>query len=328
MNILVTGATGLIGKSLTKALVKEGHTIRSTNRKVKNDKNNSVQPDEVVFFDLTADYVDFDEILMGIDVVVHLAALAHLLGKENESRKEMFEKTNLTGTHTLIKECVKRQVARFIFVSTVKVNGEYNAVSDKQEALPFKVDDIPRPSGSYALSKRAAEQAVIDACHDSDTEYVIIRPPLIYGPGVRANFFSLLSAVYKNIPLPLKSLRNQRSLLYVENLASAITVCVEHENVANKTYLLKDVDISIPELVDKIAFFMKKKSLLFYFPVSLLRFVGTVLGKKSSVERLTEPLIVDDSLFHRDTKWSMPYGSDEGLQRTALWFKGLREDKV
>lgn len=320
MRILVTGATGLIGKSLVPLLSENGFFVRTTSREIESYSISKISSlKENVFFDLGADENDYIILLEDIDVVIHLAAKVHDVSISKKDSEKYF-KINSDGTEKLAKQALLHGVKRFIFLSSIKVNGESNISDAKGKILAFNEGDDPHPQGAYAKSKLEAEDAIRKICHESEMDYVILRPTLVYGSGVRANFLSLIDAVNKNYPLPLASIKNKRSLLYVGNLIHAISLCVNNSEVANQTYLISDTNISVPELVRKIATLLGKRALLFPFPVSYLRTIGSLTGKKQIINRLTDSLLADNKSICKDLKWVPPYGFDEGLQVTVDWY--------
>jgi len=315
--ILVTGASGFIGTPLVQVLLKKGYLIRSTSRVLtKGSESDNV---EHYSFDLGDDSHDYKKLLAGVDVVIHLAARMHAL-HESEDKLSDYSKINTIGTERLANAAAKNDVKRFIFLSSIKVNGERNIFDEKGKTLAFNENDDPRPQGAYAKSKLGAEDVIRKICHESKMDFVILRPTLIYGPDVRANFLSLLDVVSKNYPLPLASVENKRSLIYVGNLVHVISLCVNYSEVANQTYLISDTDVSVPELVRKIASLLGKRASLFPFPVKYLRTIGSLIGKKQIIERLTDSLIVDNGSLCKDVKWVPPYSFDEGLQATVDWY--------
>ena len=320
MRILVTGATGFIGKPLIPLLKQNGFFIRTTNREIDNNifpKDLSLN--DTVFFDLSSDKNDYKVILEDIDVVIHLAAKVHNVSSSREDAEEYF-KINAGSTEKLAKLASLHGVKRFIFLSSIKVNGERNISDEKGNILAFNEGDDPRPQGAYAKSKLEAEDVIRKICSESKMDFVILRPTLVYGPGVRANFLSLLNIVNKNYPLPFASVKNKRSLLYVGNLIHVISLCVNCSEVANQTYLISDTDISVPELVRTIASLLEKRALLFPFPVRYLRAIGSLTGKRQIIERLTDSLLVDNNSICKDVKWVPPHSFDEGLKTTIDWY--------
>ncbi|MCH7536073.1 MAG: NAD-dependent epimerase/dehydratase family protein, partial [Bacteroidetes bacterium] len=240
---------------------------------------------------------------------------------KNKNDAQMYRRTNTQGTERLAKVASERGVRQFLYLSSIKVNGEKNAVGVNNEPYAFNEDDSPCPQDAYAISKLEAENAIRKICHESDMAFVILRPALVYGPGVRANFLYLLNIVNQNYPLPLVTVKNSRSLLYVKNLAHAISACINCPEIANQTYLISDADISVPELIRKIASMLGKRTLLFPFPVGLLKLIGSLLGKRSMIDRLTDSLLVNNSRLIQDLQWTPPYSLDEGLHATIDWYK-------
>ena len=318
--ILITGASGFIGRSLVQALHRKDYIIRTTSRSLaKNMGGLGYDAIEHYMFDLSKDDTDYEELFANVDVIIHLAEKVHAVSKPGEDLSKHY-KINTRGTEKIAKAASAYGVKRFIFLSSIKVNGERNISDEKGKTLAFKESDDPRPQGAYAKSKLEAEDAIRKICHESKMDFVILRPTLVYGPDVRANFLSLLDVVNKNYPLPLASVKNKRSLIYVGNLVHAISLCVNYSEVANQTYLISDTDVSVPELVRKIASLLGKRASLFPFPVKYLRIIGSLTGKKQVIDRLTNSLIVDNGSLYKDVKWVPPYSFDEGLQATVDWY--------
>jgi len=318
--ILVTGARGFIGAPLVQALLKKGYIIRTTSRDIaKNAKYEGTSTTEHFVLDLDKDDTNYEELLANVDVVIHLAAKVHAVLKLREDLSDHY-KINAYATEKIAKAASAHGVKRFIFLSSIKVNGERNIADEKGKILAFNESDDPRPQGAYAKSKLEAEDAIRKICHESKMDFVILRPTLVYGPNVRANFLSLLDVVNNNYPLPLTSVKNKRSLLYVGNLVHVISLCVNCSEVANQTYLISDTDVSVPELVRKIASLLGKRALLFPFPVKYLKILCSLTGKKSMIDRLADSLIVDHGSLCKDVKWVPPYSLDEGLKTTVDWY--------
>jgi len=318
--ILVTGASGFIGAPLMQALLKKGCLVRSTSRSlIENSKDDGCDTVEHYRFDLGNDDTDYEQLLANIDVVVHLAAKVHAVDKPEDNVSD-YNKINTIGTEKLAKAALNYGVKRFIFLSSIKVHGESNISDAKGKILAFNEGDDPHPQGAYAKSKLEAEDAIRKICHESEMDFVILRPTLVYGSGVRANFLSLLDAVNKNCLLPLASVKNKRSLLYVGNLIHAITLSVGYPEKANRIFLISDTDISVPELVRKIASLLGKRALLFRFPVKCLKRIGNMVGKRPIIDRLTDSLLADVSSIRKDLKWQPLYSFDEGMQETLDWY--------
>ena len=315
MHILVTGASGFVGSEVLSALIKKGYKVTATYHSEihKNDLKSQFK----VKFDLNSKNNDYDDLFKGVDIVIHLAAKVHFLNNDDHDE---YNRINYIGTKLLVEEASKRNVKKFIFLSTIKVNGEKNMLDFSGSIKPFCEDGPVFPEGAYALSKFKAEQAIKKVCSNSKMDYVILRPVLIYGPGVKANFLTLISIVNKKIPLPLLSINNKRSLIYVKNLSSAILCCVDYKKELNKVYMISDVSVSTPMLHREIANSMNVNSYLFHFPISFLKLLGLFLGVKDRVARLTESLCVDNSKFKEDLNWEPPYSFSEGLKNTVNWY--------
>jgi len=280
--LLITGANGFVGKALLNILHEGDYRLRTASRNCRDDgfyENQTV--DDVVFFDLDDENYNYDKLLDDVDVVIHLASRVHVMDRQDNELKA-YRKTNYFGVKKLAKEAAGRGIKRFVFISSIKVNGERNCSDGKGRFLAFNEDDVPRPQGAYAMSKLEAEDAIRKICREAKMEFVILRPALVYGPGVKANFLTLLDAVNKKYPLPA-SVKNKRSLLYVGNLAHAISLCVSCPETANQTYLISDTEVSVPELVRKIASLLGKKALLFPFPVKLLKTIASLTGKRQRI---------------------------------------------
>lgn len=318
--ILVTGGSGFIGEPLVQALLEKGYFVRSTSRVLtENSENRRDENVEYYSFDLCDDNPDYERLLDNIDVVIHLAAKVHTVDKPRDNVSD-YNKINTKGTERFAEAASINGIKRFIFLSSIKVHGERNCSDEKGSIIAFKEDDVPGPKGAYAKSKLEAEDLIRKICHKSKMDFVTLRPPLIYGPGVKANFFSLIDVINKNYPLPLGSVKNKRSILYVGNLIHAISMCVNCPKAANHTYLISDTDISVSELVRKIASLLEKRTLLFPFPVNQLKIIGSLFAVRSKIGRLTDPLLVDKRSICEDIMWTPPYSFDEGLQATIDWY--------
>ena len=320
-HILITGAGGFIGHSLISLIVSEGKSPRIACRNPAQKKllynGYGINP---IQFDLDINNNDYDAFLDDVQVIIHLAARVHINDQGN-SQTNLFRETNTLGTQKLAEEASKRGVKRFIYISTAKVYGKKCKINDEGMTHAFNEEDTPEPKDSYAISKLEAEQAIKEICAESNMDSVIFRPPLVYGPGVKANFYALLDTIGKGYPLPFASIKNLRSFVYVENLAHAILTSIKSPEASNQTYIVSDFDISVPGLISKIAHFMGKRSPLFSCPLVLLKVVGKILFKSDMISRLTESLIVDSSRIRNDLQWSPPYSFDEGLEKTVKWYQ-------
>jgi nucleoside-diphosphate-sugar epimerase len=258
---------------------------------------------------------DWSIVLIGVDVVVHLAARVHVMHDTAVDPLAEFRQVNVAGTERLARMASEAGVRRFIYLSSVKVNGEGNVI-------PYTEHDTPVPEDPYAISKWEAEEVLQKVSRETGLEVVILRPPLVYGPQVKANFLRMLEVVKRGIPLPLASINNRRSLIYLGNLVDAIITCINHHKAAGQTYLVSDgEEVSTPELIRQVAVALGKPARLFPFPPSFMKLAGSIIGKSDAVERLLGSLVVDSSKIRRELGWMPPYTMEEGLEETAEWFK-------
>ncbi|HPV44379.1 MAG TPA: SDR family oxidoreductase [Methylotenera sp.] len=307
VSVLVTGASGFVGKSLCAKLQSPGHAVFAAVR----SKNPRVEDFEKIVVGSIDSKTDWSAALCNMDVVVHLAARVHVMAERSENPLAEFRKVNVEGTRHLA-ECVARAgVKRFVYVSSVKVNGE-------QTASPYTELDKPNPQDPYGVSKWEAEQALLQVAARTGLEVVIVRPPLVYGAGVKGNFAQMIKALAKRIPLPLAAVRNLRSLIYVENLVDALILCSIHPKAAGQTYLVSDgEDVSTSSLLRRLGEAMGRPARLFSCPPALLKLVGKLTGKSDQVDRLLGSLQVDSSKIRRELGWQPPFTLDEGLKATA-----------
>ena len=308
MKVLLTGATGFIGKALVAELIQQNFHISITVRQKTN-----LFPDEVKQF-VVGDFEsnpDFSTSLAEIDRVIHLAGRAHVIDKAKASLLDEFRKVNTELTLNLAKQAVTARVERFIFLSSIRVNGNQNT-------QPFLEIDIPNPQEPYAISKYEAEQGLINLAKNSNLEVVIVRPPLVYGNNVPGNFGRLVQWAGSRIilPLPLGAVNNARTLIAIDNLVSFIITCTLHPKAANEVFLISDDDsLSTTQLLKKIAKAFNKKALLLPIPVSWMVFVAKLLGKEADAVRLFSSLIVDSSKARDLLEWYPVTTMDEQLNK-------------
>jgi len=249
-----------------------------------------------------------------IDAVVHLAARVHVMDDSNADPSTAYRKINVAGTKRLAQIAESKKVRRFVYVSSIKVNGEGR--SD-----PYTAEDEPAPVDPYGISKFEAEKELNRIAGNTGLEVVILRPPLVYGPEVKANFLKLIKIVDRGIPLPLARVKNRRSMIFLKNLVDAILLCTTHPNAVGNTFLLSDgQDISTPELVQKISFALGKPSRLFPVPPDILRLLAKMTGRSRTVGRLLDSLVVDTSKIQSELGWEPPFSMEEGLKKTADWY--------
>ena len=284
MKILITGQNGFIGKALFDLLEQQSHQVRGT---VRNESKIEQGGDIVVMGNINST-TDWKNSLTDIEVVIHLANRAHVFNDHAVDPLATFRQVNVDGTIQLAKQAVESGVKRFIFISSIKVNGE---CTDNQ---PFTVNDKPNPQDPYAISKLEAENALREISAKSSMEVVIIRPPLVYGQGVKGNFERLTRLVELGIPLPFASVKNKRSLISLDNLLKILSEVIIHPEVANQILLVSDKgSLSTPQLIKKIAVSIGKPTRLFSFPTSLLKIVAKLMGQSNAIERLTGNLQID-----------------------------------
>jgi nucleoside-diphosphate-sugar epimerase len=309
--VLVTGATGFVGRELCSNLVARGYEVVGVAR------HKTMQAEGNISYAARAIGPDteWQDVLSGVSLVVHLAARVHVMHETSLDPLVEFRRVNVAGTERLAHQAASAGVRRFVYVSSIKVNGE------KTELAPFAEGDSPHPEDPYAISKWEAEQALQRISDETGLEVVIVRPPLVYGPGVAGNFLRLLNLVDRQIPLPFGAIENHRSLIYLGNLVDALMMCLAHPDAANKVFLVKDgEDVSTPQLIRSLAGILGKKACLLSIPPSLMRIAGRVVGKSNELDRLLGSLVLDDSKIRRELRWEPPFSMQQGLRATAEWF--------
>ncbi len=304
MSILVTGANGFIGGHLCRRLEASGSELVKAVR--------SPQPGAVAVGDIDGATAG-TEAWRGVPAVIHLAARAHVMRDKAHDPLVEFRKINVEGVLNLARQAAKAGVKRLVFISSVKVNGE-----STQPGHHFTAEDAPSPEDVYGNSKWAAEQALRRVAKETRLEVVVIRPPLVYGPGVGANFFRLMKLAVSGIPLPLGSVKNLRSLVYAGNLCDLIVKCLSHPEAKGKTFLVSDDrDVSTPDLLRILAAAQHKKARLFPMPGSILKLAGCLIGRSAEMERLCGSLRVDISRTKEVLGWTPPFTLEEGIRKAA-----------
>ena len=292
--VLVTGSSGFVGKALLRRLMAGGHAVTGVSR---SDGQR---------------YEDVVPLLAGHTCLVHLAARVHVMSDTAKDPLAAFRAANVTLAENLARQAATAGVQRFVFISSVKVNGEATLPGQ-----PFTEQHTAAPQDAYGVSKMEAEQGLRLIAAQTGMELVIVRPPLVYGPGVRANFAALLQAVVRGIPLPLACIDNRRSLVALDNLLDFIVTCIGHPAAANQTFLVSDgEDISTPELIRRMAGAVDRPARLIPVPLWLLGTGARLLGKQDRLQRLTGSLQLDVSKAHDLLGWHPPVTVDEGLRRT------------
>ena len=306
--ILLTGASGFVGRELSLMLSKLGAKLTCAVRVPFALTGARVE----VIQDIN-EKTDWSRCLTGIDTVIHVAARVHVMREVSVDPLAEFRRVNVAGTLNLARQAVESGVKRFIFLSSIKVNGE-----ETIDGVKLTEKDIPNPQDAYGISKYEAELGLFEIAKETGLEVIIIRPPLVYGPDVKANFASMLRWVYFRVPLPFGAVKNKRSFVYLGNLISLILCCIEHPNAANEIFFVSDGnDLSISELLIACAKALGKRSLLFSIPPVVLMLLASMFGKHAMAQRLLGSLQVDISKSKERLGWTPPITVDDGLKETV-----------
>ena len=310
LKILITGSNGFVGQFLTHYLQEIGHECISTYRHLPDEL--SMETKKHFSVGNIDAQTQWQSALTGVDSVVHLAARVHVMQETDADPLAAFRAVNTEGTMNLARQAVVSGVKRFVYLSSIKVNGEQT--TDK----PFYADDQPNPLDPYAVSKFEAEQQLLALGKETGLEVVIIRPPLVYGPEVKGNFSRLIKLVDKSLPLPLAGINNARSLVNIENLCSLIQTCLTHPQAVGEVFLVSDgQDLSTSELFEYISQALDKKSRLFYLPAGLIKFMTFILGRKAEYERLFGSLQVDIAKNEQLLGWQPVVSVQSGINKTV-----------
>lgn len=324
-HVLVTGANGFIATLLCRRLqgaeVPLRAAVRNHSRISASSSSQSKGFEQVVLHDHSTDD-EMRQALQRVQVVIHLAAKVHVLAEPSIDSLREFRQVNVVWTERLARAASEQGVRRLVYLSSVKVNGEASRI-------PFTEEDLPDPQDAYGKSKWEAEQALAKVSAETGLETVVVRSPLVYGPGVRGNFSQLLSTLERAIPLPLARVENQRSLIYSGNLVEALILCGWDTRAAGRTYLVNDgEDLSTPELIRRITKALGLPSRLWPVPLSVLRWLGQILRQEAILDRLLGSLQVDSSRIRRELNWQPTYSVDQGLAETIAWFMSRSDDRV
>ncbi|MBI4656296.1 MAG: SDR family oxidoreductase [Elusimicrobia bacterium] len=315
-NMLITGVTGFVGRPLCTKLLAESWKVRGA---VWRDESAGSIPAgiDAVLIDSIGPDTDWTQALAGIGTVVHLAARVHVMNETAEEPLVAYRRVNVAGTERLARMAAVNGVKRLVFLSSVKVHGE-------ETSRRYTEKDCPSPLDPYGVSKLEAEDILKRIAGETGFELVIIRSPLVYGPGVKANFYRLLNIVEHGLPLPLASINNARSLIFLGNLVDVISVCATHIRAAGQTFLVSDgEDVSTPELIRRIAAALGRPARLLPFPPVVMSLVGKLTGKTAVMERLLGSLAVDSSKIRSELGWMPPFTMSDGLKETAVWYKNF-----
>lgn len=313
MTVLLTGANGFVGSMLCKRLFVDGHSVLGTVRRLDSNRDGS---QAVAIVSLAPD-TNWTESLKNVDVVVHLAARVHMMDDKCAESLTEFRRVNVLGTTTLARQAAAAGVKRFVFLSSIKVNGEFT-----EPGKPFTAADAPAPVNPYGISKHEAEQSLQQISAETGMEVVVVRSPLVYGPGVKANFRTMMQWLAKGVPLPLAAVtKNRRSLVALDNLVDLIAICVDHPSAANQTFLVSDgEDLSTTALLKRTAKAMGRPARLFAVPPLLLRLAASTFDKHGAYQRLCGSLQLDITKTKQLLGWIPPISVDEGLRRAAVGF--------
>lgn len=312
MRIIVTGVHGFVGSATVTRLLRSGHEVIAATRR------SAPAPVPLRVVGEIDSRTDWRSALEDCDCVVHLAARVHIMHGAKDV--EAYREANTRGTVRLAQAAAAAGVRRFVYLSSAKVLGEASGECAFDDASP------PAPADPYAASKREAEIALAELAARTGIEVAVLRPPLVYGPGVRANFLRLLRWVDQGIPLPFGGVRNQRSLVALDNLVDGITQCVIHPAAAGKTFVIADAEpLSTPQLMRRIAEAMNRPARLIDVPPGLIRLAGRVTGRTAEVDRLLGNFLIDASGIRRSLGWLPPVSTNEALARTVSWYFDQRQ---
>lgn len=312
MNLVVTGATGFLGRPLVRHLKTMQHNVHIVSR----GKSRKTS-DDVIWVDGINSITDWVDSLVGSDVIIHCAARVHVMNETVNDPLEAFREVNVRGTIRLAEAAAQSGVKRFVFVSSIKVNGESTS-----GRAPYTAQDKPLPEDPYGISKAEAEEQLLKIGAETGMEIVIIRPPLVYGPGGKGNFSALCKLVSKGLPLPFGMIdSNKRSMVYVGNLVSLISECITNPKAADMVFLVSDNDdLSLADFIKRLSAAFEKRTLLLPVPEFLFSFIGKLIGKTAVVDRLVGSLHVDMTDTCNTLNWTPPYTVEDGFNETVKDF--------
>ncbi|WP_460418434.1 UDP-glucose 4-epimerase family protein [Pseudomonas sp. microsymbiont 2] len=311
--VLLTGATGFVGKAVLADLAGRGHAVRAAIRSAAPAEFEAA-PFSIAAIDAETDW---RAALEGVEVVIHSAARVHVMNDTEADPLAAFRKVNVEGTLNLARQAVAAGARRFVFISSIKVNGE-GTVSGR----PYRADDEPAPADPYGISKMEAEQGLRELAMRTGLEVVIIRPVLVYGPGVKANFLAMMRWLDKGVPLPFGAIHNRRSLVALDNLVDLVRLCTTHPAAANQTFLVSDgEDLSTTSLLQRMAKALGKPARLLPVPAALLALGATLLGRRALSQRLCGSLQVDIEKTRSLLGWTPPVSVDRALAKAARHYQ-------
>lgn len=311
--ILITGATGFVGHALTLNLIHREFNVVASVRKMSQELPTEIRQE--VVGELGAN-TDWSEALKNVDVIVHLAARVHVMSEIVADPLTEYRSINVEGTLNLARQAVSAGVKRFIFISSIKVNGESTPLNQ-----PYTAEDIPAPVDPYGISKYETEESLRSLAAATGMEVVIIRPPLVYGPGVKANFLNMMCWLSRGVPLPLGNIHNKRSLIALDNFVDLIVTCIGHPAAANQIFLASDdEDLSTTELLQRLGNALGRPARLVSVSVGVVDIVARLLGKRNLSQRLLSSLQVDITKTRKLLNWQPPVNVNEALKKTAQSF--------
>ena len=317
-SLLVTGGTGFVGSFLIPELLRQLYSVKLLLRRSSPQVNSKCKKIRINNFNA----INLEKVLKSIDVVIHLAARVHVMKDNTKDALAEYREVNVNLTMKLARQAALSGVRRFIFISSIKVNGEFTENSSK-----FLPDEKPSPKDAYGISKMEAELALMKLAKETDMEVVIIRPPLIYGPGVKANFLTMMKWLQKNVPLPLGNIKNKRSLVFVHNLVDLISKVISHPNAADQIFLVSDDhDVSTTDLINVVSRSLGKKIKLFSLPIFVLKVIFFISGKKELSQRLLTSLSLEITKTKKLLDWSPPHRFEDAIKVTAQDY--LRSSKI
>jgi len=306
MKVLITGSNGFLGQYLCHYLAEQKHSILAHTRKPQMLNNSNI---ENINFDLNDSLENID--ISKAEVIIHCAGRAHIMNETAESPLDVYRQINVKGTINLAEKAAKSGVKRFIYLSSIKVNGE-----EATQQSPFTSSDLIRTDDPYGLSKFEAEQELLQLSEKTGLEVVIIRPVLIYGPNVKANFKSMIFLAAKKFPLPIGCLDNKRSMVSVYNLADLINICLIHPSANGQVFLASDQDdISVKQLFEKLSYHQNNKLIMLPIPKVFITFLAGLIGKKAVALRLCSELVVDTAKNTQLLDWKAPYSTAQSLAK-------------
>lgn len=310
---MITGANGFVGTALCTYLKDRGYYVVGVVRDA--ERLSARIADEYRSVGDINDNTDWAPLLKGVDYIVHLAARVHVMNMQSDVERALYYSVNTQATKQLAQAAIKAGVKRLLYLSSIKVNGEYT------ESEPFHADDIPTPSDDYAISKFEAEKKLAEVTADTELKYVIIRPPLVYGRGVKGNIIRLYKLIATGLPLPLAAIKNKRDMVSLYNLCSLIGTCITHPRAGNEVFLVSDGEsLSTPALVRLLANAMGRPVKLVYIPVKLLKIVGWLTGRSNEIFRLTSSLEVDIDKTRKCLDWKPELHRQEEFSNIVKFF--------